>query len=118
MFSSGGSQLQQLSDTVDLQEIAVYGSDLGKYAAGQQVLTFDKKLIMGFSGRSLGDLLQQSSGLYLRQTGSSQLWSAFHGKAFAAPAAFPGLRRRWAAPRRQKTNRRPGGLPAFRRSLW
>jgi iron complex outermembrane receptor protein len=75
MLPLGGNGFQHPSDTVDLQEIAVYGSDLGKYAVGQQVLTFDKKLIMDFSGRSLGDLLQQSSGLYLRQYGEGMVAS-------------------------------------------
>lgn len=75
MFSFGGNQVEHPSDTVDLQEIAVYGSDLDKYAVGQQVLTFDKKLLKDFSGRSLGDLLQQSSGLYLRQYGEGMVAS-------------------------------------------
>lgn len=74
-FSIGANQIQYPSDTVDLQEIAVYGLDLDKYAVGQQILTFDKKLVMDFSGRSLGDLLQQSSGLYLRQYGEGMVAS-------------------------------------------
>lgn len=74
-FTMDGGQAPFLSDTLDLQEIAVYASPLDKYAIGQQVFNVDKKLFKTFSGRSLGDLLQQSTGLYLRQYGEGMLSS-------------------------------------------
>ncbi len=89
IFTTGGNQLQDPSDTVDLQEIAVYGSALGKYAAGQQVLTFDKRILKEFSGRSLGDLLQQSSGLYIRQYGEGMVASlSMRGTSAGHTAVF------------------------------
>src|SRR5690606_15669306 len=48
---------------------------LEKYAAGQQVIAFDQKLLKDYAGRSLGDLLQQNSGLYLRQYGEGMVAS-------------------------------------------
>lgn len=63
------------SDTVDLQQVDVYAPLLEKYAVGQQVQVLDKKTIQEFSGRSLGDLLQQNSALYLRQYGEGMVSS-------------------------------------------
>ncbi|MEX2594731.1 MAG: TonB-dependent receptor [Anditalea sp.] len=74
VFAIGGEN-HVPSDTLDLQEIAVYATPLDKYAIGQQVLTFDKKLFKEFAGRSLGDLLQQNSGLFLRQYGEGMVAS-------------------------------------------
>src|SRR5690554_119347 len=62
-------------DTVDLQQVDVYAPSLEKYAAGQQVQVLDKKAMQEFSGRSLGDLLQQNSALYLRQYGEGMISS-------------------------------------------
>src|SRR5690554_6007530 len=62
-------------DTVDLQQVDVYAPLLEKYAVGQQVQVLDKKAMQEFSGRSLGDLLQQNSALYLRQYGEGMISS-------------------------------------------
>lgn len=75
LLTWGENTLHHASDTMDLEEIAVYGSPLDKYAVGQQLLTFDEKLLREYTGRSLGDLLQQNSGLYLRQYGEGMLAS-------------------------------------------
>ena len=74
-FSWGDSSGHFSSDTMDLEEVAVYATALEKYATGQQVVTFDRKLLKDYAGRSLGDLLQQNSGLYLRQYGEGMVAS-------------------------------------------
>ena len=74
-FSWGDSSAHFSSDTMDLEEVAVYATALEKYAAGQQVIAFDQKLLKDYAGRSLGDLLQQNSGLYLRQYGEGMVAS-------------------------------------------
>ena len=74
-FSFGDSSGYSSPDTMDLEEVAVYASPVEKYAAGQQVITFDRKLLRDYAGRSLGDLLQQNSGLYLRQYGEGMVAS-------------------------------------------
>src|SRR5690606_37263298 len=71
-----GEQGQHLwSDTVELQEIAVHGSHYEKYAVGHQVVRIDDSSVKEFSGRSLADLLQQHTGLYLRQYGEGMVSS-------------------------------------------
>ena len=72
---SSGVQLPSESDTVDLQQVDVYAPSLEKYAVGQQIQVVDKKTMQEFSGRSLGDLLQQNSALYLRQYGEGMVSS-------------------------------------------
>ena len=74
-FTYGDSSGYSSPDTMDLEEVAVYATTLEKYAAGQQVITFDRKLLKDYAGRSLGDLLQQNSGLYLRQYGEGMVAS-------------------------------------------
>src|SRR5690606_17381308 len=74
-FSLGEGQQNTLSDTLDLQEIAVYASSLEKYAVGQQIETFESASIENFAGRSLGDFLQQNTGLYVRQYGEGMVSS-------------------------------------------
>src|SRR5690606_34422940 len=74
-ISWGDSSGYSPSDTMDLEEVAVYATVLEKYAAGQQVISFDRKLLNDYAGRSLGDLLQQNSGLYLRQYGEGMVAS-------------------------------------------
>ena len=74
-FSWGDSSGRFQSDTMDLEEVAVYASALEKYAVGQQVISFDRQLLKDYAGRSLGDLLQQHSGLYLRQYGEGMVAS-------------------------------------------
>ena len=74
-FSWSDSSGHFSSDTMDLEEVAVYATALEKYAVGQQVMAFDRKLLNDYAGRSLGDLLQQNSGLYLRQYGEGMVAS-------------------------------------------
>jgi vitamin B12 transporter len=74
-FSWGDSSGYFSSDTMELEEVAVYATTLEKYAAGQQVFSFDRKLLKEYAGRPLGDLLQQNSGLYLRQYGEGMVAS-------------------------------------------
>lgn len=83
------SPLHFSSDTMDLEEVAVYASPLGKYAIGQQLLTFDKSVKEDYAGRSLADLIQQNSGLYLRQYGEGMLSSlTIRGTAAGHTAIF------------------------------
>ncbi len=88
-FSSADSSGHFSSDTMDLEEVAVYATVLEKYAAGQQVIIFDRKLLNDYAGRSLGDLLQQNSGLYLRQYGEGMVASlAIRGTSAGHTAVF------------------------------
>ncbi|HLU88919.1 MAG TPA: TonB-dependent receptor [Cyclobacteriaceae bacterium] len=75
LFPLGEPGQHLLSDTVELQEIAVHGSHYEKYAVGQQVVRIDDSSIKEFPGRSLADLLQQHTGLYLRQYGEGMVSS-------------------------------------------
>src|SRR5690606_11159316 len=87
LFSWGDSSAHFTSDTMDLEEVAVNATALEKYAAGQQVITFDRKLLKAYAGRSLGDLLQQNSVLYLRQYGEGMVASLTIRGTFAGHTA-------------------------------
>ncbi|WP_304884786.1 TonB-dependent receptor [Rhodonellum sp.] len=62
-------------DTLDLRQIEVFSMPLDKYTFGQTVKTISEKDIKNFQGQSLADLLQQRTGLFLRQYGPGMLAS-------------------------------------------
>lgn len=62
-------------DTVDLKLVEVYAAPLEKYSYGQTLQKVDARDLTDFQGQSLAELLQQRSGLFLRQYGPGMLAS-------------------------------------------
>lgn len=61
---------QELSeDTVDLAPVEVVAVPMSNYAHGQRVRTLDLSAAERTAGRSLGDLLQDCTGLFIRSYG-------------------------------------------------
>src|SRR5690606_13700928 len=67
VFSFGGFAAQ---DTVALEQVEVYAPALDRFAQGQKVVNFDSRLLEAYSARSLGDLLQEKSPVFVRQYGA------------------------------------------------
>jgi vitamin B12 transporter len=63
------------ADTVDLEEVAVYAAPLKKYTFGQWVETLDEADLKASIGKDLGEVLQQKTGLFVRQYGPGMLAS-------------------------------------------
>ncbi|WP_245812762.1 TonB-dependent receptor [Belliella buryatensis] len=62
-------------DTVELKLVEVYSAPLDKYSFGQSLQKIDSRDLNEFQGQTLADLLQQRSGLFLRQYGAGMLAS-------------------------------------------
>ena len=62
-------------DTVELKLVEVYVAPLEKYSFGQTLQKIDSRDLNDFQGQTLADLLQQRSGLFLRQYGPGMLAS-------------------------------------------
>lgn len=62
-------------DTVELKLVEVYSAPLEKYSFGQTLQKVDARDLVEFQGQSLAELLQQRSGLFLRQYGPGMLAS-------------------------------------------
>lgn len=76
-------------DTVALAEVAVHAAALDRFAAGQTLQTYDKSTLARYGGRSLGDLLQETSPIFVRQYGASMLASpSFRGTSPGHTALF------------------------------
>ena len=75
MLSLGDSLSFGHQDTLDLGMVEVYSMSLDKYSFGQTVQSLSAKDMESFQGQSLGDYLQQRTGLFLRQHGSGMLSS-------------------------------------------
>lgn len=76
-------------DTVGLDEVAVHASILDRFASGQTQLSFDKELLARYAARSLGDLLQEASPIFVRQYGAGMLASpSFRGTSAGHTALF------------------------------
>ena len=63
------------ADTIDLQEVAVYAAPLKKYTFGQWVETLNEADLKAAVGKDLGEVLQQKTGLFVRQYGPGMLAS-------------------------------------------
>lgn len=61
------------SDTVLLGEVEVFSPALDKYSYGQQVKSISSADLQDYQGFGLSDLLQQRTGLFLRQYGAGML---------------------------------------------
>lgn len=87
VFSLFGMTATQ--DTVALAEVAVYAPALDRFAQGQKVVSFEKRDLEAYSARSLGDLLQEKSPVFVRQYGAGMLASpSFRGTSAGHTAVF------------------------------
>ena len=78
-----------VQDTVSLAEVEVHAPSWKTYAAGQKVISFEKKDLNSFSARSLGDLLQEKSPVFIRSYGAGMLASpTFRGTSAGHTAVF------------------------------
>ncbi|WP_296701156.1 TonB-dependent receptor plug domain-containing protein [Algoriphagus sp.] len=76
-------------DTVVLTEVEVYAPVLDRFAQGQKVISWNKKKLEDFQGRSLADLLQEQSPIFVRQYGAGMLASpSFRGTSAGHTAVF------------------------------
>ena len=76
-------------DTVALAEVAVHAAALDRFSAGQTLLTYDKTTLERYAARSLGDLLQETSPIFVRQYGAGMLASpSFRGTSPGHTALF------------------------------
>ncbi|WP_235893454.1 TonB-dependent receptor [Litoribacter populi] len=62
-------------DTVALDRVDVYAPDYKKYSLGHTVKSVAKENLQEFQGQDLGSLLQQRSGIFVRQYGPGMLAS-------------------------------------------
>ena len=67
-------------DTVALAEVAVHAAALDRFAAGQTLLTYDKSTLERYAVRSLGDLLQETSPIFVRQYGGRHVGFSFFSR--------------------------------------
>ena len=76
-------------DTVSLEEVEVYAPALDRFAEGQKIVQLGKRELLTYSGRSLGDLLQEQSPVFVRQYGAGMLASpSFRGTSAGHTAVF------------------------------
>ncbi len=76
-------------DTVSLEQVDVYAPALDRFAQGQKTVNFGAKLLEAYSARSLGDLLQEKSPVFIRQYGAGMLASpSFRGTSAGHTAVF------------------------------
>lgn len=79
----------QSQDTVALAQVDVYAPALDRFAQGQKVENYSKSILSEYSGRSLGDLLQETSPIFIRQYGPSMLATpSFRGTSGGHTAIF------------------------------
>lgn len=87
VFSLFGMSATQ--DTLALAEVAVYAPSLDRFAQGQKVVSFEKRELETYAARSLGDLLQEKSPVFVRQYGAGMLASpSFRGTSAGHTAVF------------------------------
>ncbi|MFN3997934.1 TonB-dependent receptor plug domain-containing protein [Algoriphagus sp.] len=78
-----------VQDTVTLEQVEVYAPSLDRFAQGQKVVNLDSKVLEAYSTRSLGDLLQEKSPVFIRQYGAGMLASpSFRGTSAGHTAIF------------------------------
>jgi iron complex outermembrane receptor protein len=73
--SEPDSSIVSPKDTLVLSQVEVHAAAHRKYAYGQFVRTLHKDRLAQLSGYSLGEVLQQETGLFLRQYGPGMLTS-------------------------------------------
>jgi vitamin B12 transporter len=76
-------------DTISLAPVEVFAPALNRFAQGQKVISFEKKELEAYAARSLGDLLQEKSPVFVRQYGAGMLASpSFRGTSAGHTALF------------------------------
>lgn len=76
-------------DTVVLTEVEIYAPALDRFSQGQKMTSWDKKDLGNYSGKSLADLLQERSPVFVRQYGAGMLSSpSFRGTSAGHTALF------------------------------
>ncbi|MHA7130220.1 TonB-dependent receptor [Algoriphagus namhaensis] len=76
-------------DTVSLSEVEVYAPKLERFAQGQKVSSLKKIDLEDFAARSLGDLMQERTPIFIRQYGAGMLASpSFRGTSAGHTALF------------------------------
>ncbi|WP_057937371.1 TonB-dependent receptor [Algoriphagus resistens] len=76
-------------DTIPLTEVEVFAPALDRFAQGQKVISWTKKELEDFQGRSLGDILQEQSPIFVRQYGAGMIASpSFRGTSAGHTAVF------------------------------
>ncbi|WP_339755824.1 TonB-dependent receptor [Algoriphagus aquimarinus] len=76
-------------DTIPLAEVEVYAPALDRFAQGQKVISWKKAELTDFQGRSLGDILQEQSPVFVRQYGAGMIASpSFRGTSAGHTAVF------------------------------
>ena len=76
-------------DTIPLAEVEVYAPALDRFAQGQKVISWEKAELEDFQGRSLGDILQEQSPVFVRQYGAGMIASpSFRGTSAGHTAVF------------------------------
>jgi len=78
-----------VQDTVSLEQVEVYAPPLNRFAQGQKVMNLSSELLEAYAARSLGDLLQEQSPVFVRQYGAGMLASpSFRGTSAGHTAIF------------------------------
>jgi len=78
-----------IQDTVKLAEVEVYAPALDRFAQGQKVMSWTKQDLNNYQGRSLADILQEQSPVFVRQYGAGMIASpSFRGTSAGHTAVF------------------------------
>ncbi len=76
-------------DTVALEEVEVHATSIDRFAQGLKIKTWGKSDLARYPGRSLGDVLQESSPVFIRQYGAGMLASpSLRGTSAGHTAVF------------------------------
>ncbi|WP_075349740.1 TonB-dependent receptor [Algoriphagus marinus] len=79
----------QSQDTVLLTPVEVYAPTLDRFTQGQKIKSYSKAELNTYQGRSLGDLLQETSPVFIRQYGAGMLASpSFRGTSAGHTSVF------------------------------
>ena len=78
-----------MQDTVSLAEVEVLAPSWEQYASGQKLISFEEKELKAYSARSVAELLQEKSPVFIRQYGAGMLASpSFRGTSAGHTAIF------------------------------
>ncbi|TDQ16393.1 iron complex outermembrane receptor protein [Algoriphagus boseongensis] len=84
-----GLGISPVQDTVSLAPVEVYAPAVDRFAQGQKVISFEKRELQAYASRSIGDLLQEKSPVFVRQYGAGMLASlSFRGTSAGHTAVF------------------------------
>lgn len=79
----------QRQDTVTLTPVEVYAPALDRFTQGQKIKSYSNAELDSYQGRSLGDLLQETSPIFIRQYGAGMLASpSFRGTSAGHTSVF------------------------------